>query len=353
MDDNSNGLMTTYTSLPDTLPEDDYTRRLFRCFREVFVAENQPQRAVFWVEEVRGNIILRHVRNLNRTRKIEDNIVGRLGNDFDAVKIAIGNYAAGSATTTVRWEIYADFALTQLVECGRFDFHDLLPRTDFSEISKLKGQLVGDWDFDSILLTHKCLHCNGIFNRKSVLYVSHYTCEQCGKAPTWDHARDTIVRLMRKHTIRANALTVHTNERYDNEFKVQYFVDPLPNSVVYWWITNQLANSIEDQNSTFSGDQLETLNTLYRASLFRLMRIPSIRSAFESYLKTIDGEDWELFMGQLAKFGELLETTFRQKSRDHIIGCSQEYVRFALPRLINQVIMGHVLGSQTNIITVM
>lgn len=352
MNDQNNGLVPVRNNLPDAPPQDDYTRRLFGCFREVFAANNQPERAVFWAEESRGKIILRHVRKLGRTRKMEDLIIGRVGNDFGEAKIAIGNYAADSAATTIRWELYANFELTELVASGRFDFADLL-EGGFESLPEHRSKLVHDWDFDSIALTHRCPHCNGTFNRTSVLYVPHFKCEHCGKSPTADHARNVINALMRKHKIRAETLSTHPVEKSDDRFKVQYFVDPLPNSVVYWWITTHITESISRENSVFYDHAFETLQALYRASLFRLMQVSQIRSAFEEYLKTIDGEDWELFMGQLAKFGELLEAPFKKRLQESFLGCSHEYVKIAMPHLINRVIMGHVLGPQTETITVM
>lgn len=344
------------SSLPSTNPTnpelDDFTRKLFGNFLEVFSAENQLESAVFWIEEKHGQIILRHVRNFSRQRKGEDHLVGRAGNNLDAVRVAIGNFAAGASMTTIRWELFADFGLTDLIEFGRFDFRDLLPDIkSFADIAKKGTQLVGDWDFDSIILSHQCPNCYGVHNSASVIYIPHFKCEKCGKVPTPDQSHTVVCRMLNKFRQR-QTITVHLRRTNGDQFAVQHFVDPLPNSIIYWWITSQMAEAIDDPRSTLAPKQQSILRAVYQTSLFKFMTIPSIRKGFQRYLKEIGEKDWELFLGQMSKYGELLDTVEPKRRHECLKGCLREYVLVALPLLINKVIMGAALGPGIKTITI-
>lgn len=353
MQSQNTGLVTTRSSLPEAsaFPTDDFTRKLFGCFREVFSADKQPERVIFWVEEQNGKFILRHVRNLNRKRKMEDHLVGMVSSNLDQIKIAIGNYVAGAFTTTVRWEIYSDFALSQLVECGRFDFHDLLPNVDFAQIPKL-GTLRGDWDFDSIFLTHCCEKCKKIFNRESIIYIPHHVCESCGEGQTRDHVQNLIRALMRKAAYRKVHITTFTRQKDAPGFPVQHFLDPLPNSIMYWWLTMQTAGGTADPEEFFDHIEPEIFRSLYRSSIFFWMTRSFVREAFEKHIEGIDSEDWSLFVGQLSLFGELLTTNDWRRKQELFMGASPRYLQIALPALINRITMGSILGPQSEAITV-
>lgn len=337
----------TAGSLPATNPElDDLTRKLFGSFREVFSAENQLERAVFWLEEQRGQLILRHVRNLSRKRKGEDYLVGRAGNNLDAVRVAIGNFTAGASMTTICWELFADFGLTKLIEFGRFDFRDLLPDIEsFADIAKKGIQLIGDWDFDSIFLSHQCPNCYGVYNRESVIYIPYFECEKCGKVPTLNQGYTVVNRMLNKFRQR-QTIAVHPRRKNSDRFAVQRFVDPLPNSIIYWWIMSQMAEAIDDPRSRLEARQQLILQAVYRISLFKFMTIPSVREFFQRYLEEIGEGDWELFLGQMSKFGELLDTVEPNRRMECLKGCSWKYVEVALPLLINRVIMGTALCAQ-------
>ena len=159
-----------------------YTQKLFGSFREIFSAERQRDRVVFWIEENRGQIILRCVKKLDRQRKNEDQLVGRTKGNIDIVKVMIGNFASGCNMTMACWELYADFELSKLIDTGRFDHFDLLPNFNSMEDLARHGVVIsGDWDFDNVILMHKCPSCGGAFNRSSVIYIPEHNCEKCGK----------------------------------------------------------------------------------------------------------------------------------------------------------------------------
>ncbi len=350
MENDAQSLVAASTSLHRVVPagqSSDFTRQLFASFRDVFSAENQPERAIFWIEESRGQAFLRHVVNRKRTRKSDDLLVGKITCDLDAIRVLIGNFAAGSSLTSVRWELYADFALTNLVERGRFDLRDLLPTIDDLSVLTRKGlALNGDWDFDNIILTHKCPNCKGVCNRTSVLYVPHFPCEQCGEPAGRDQSGRIINRLLLKFRQRQERLALYPAGEESGAFSIQQFVDPAPNSVAYWWITVQAGAAMDDEKAAFYGGQQEMLHAIVRQSLFKFMTIHYLREGFKKFLMETSTEDWTMFIGQVWKFGELLQSGSLQRTREALLGCSPQYVQIALPQLINEVILNHACRFQ-------
>ena len=135
--DINQSLATTKGNVVSVIDNDwdgrEHSRQLFSSLRRIFSSKRQLDRAVFWIEERHGQLIVRHVRNLARRKKSEDLVVAQTIPDVDAALVSIGNFASGCYLTQVRWELYADFDLRQSLRMGRFDQRDMLGSIDESK----------------------------------------------------------------------------------------------------------------------------------------------------------------------------------------------------------------------------
>jgi hypothetical protein len=184
----------------------EYTRRLFSNLRRIFSWRHQLDRVVFWVDERRGKMTVRQVKNLSRTRKSEDLIIAQTIPDLDAVRVHLGNYATECYLTPTRWELYTDFDLQDRVGVGRFDKKDLLAEVNEAKADKLLAQNifpVGNWDFDALVDLHRCPLCHKLFSSFRIVFVSTEACEACRKVPgvfNVDYIIDTLMRISARTT---------------------------------------------------------------------------------------------------------------------------------------------------------
>jgi hypothetical protein len=336
-----NALVPRYTALQAVDRSDEFARELFGAFRDVFRADRLREAAVFWVEQKVGGLIIRHVRDLNRVRKSDDQLVGRTINDLAAVRIMIGNFVAGCKLTTTRWEIYGDFELTQRLEMGRFDIRDLFGDIDAEKVEMLTQQGIcpsGDWDFDGIVLMHRCPLCGKLFDKKSVLYVSRKKCESCGQVPTRDDTLRIVKHLMLGFRAKQERLAVHQVGTQE-EFHVQYFTDPLPNSVTYW--------AVENGPGTAGGEDLfdqqfrEWFRQCYNHSLFKALTCDALRQhLLENLTADEDDDKWAIPISCIRRIGEKLgmmgsTLDLTLEELDHKV------VTVGLPEFINFLIRRH------------
>ncbi|MBI4434485.1 hypothetical protein HY635_01545 [Candidatus Uhrbacteria bacterium] len=186
-----------------TIPVEETDHNVFRLFRVVFDAVHCRNRKVYWVEHRRGQTILRQVLNLARTTKREDKLVGMVRGepDLDVVRLAIAAANARQILTGVRWEVYGDFACTQLLAMGRFDHFDLLHAVDPEKLRHLYGSGTipcsanpDDWDFDGFLLTHRCPQCQAVYGKDLLIFLPGWMrCARCGYAGS-DDTQDASVQ---------------------------------------------------------------------------------------------------------------------------------------------------------------
>jgi hypothetical protein len=329
----------------------DEARELFMSFRTVFSPDRQRDRAVFWYEVHREQVLLRHVTNLKRQRKIDDHFVAALPAGQESPKvvlpIVIGNFAHDCSLSTVRWELYDDFELTSLAVCGRFDQRDLLPLEGSEGLSV---QPVGNWDFDSLRLMHTCEHCRKLYNLRSIIYIPNLPCNHCGQCAK-DVGRTVAQRLLQKWMHREATIAVHPCTTMDTEeFPIQYFVDPLSNSFVYWWLI-AMGMPFAVITDVFGPLGQAAIQRIYRQSLFKYLAIANVRYYLQNYLEQVkpEGEtDWIIFSGMWMRIAESLEAPFRQPQSE-TSWLNQQAIEAAktfLPQFINYLILRHIAVGQ-------
>lgn len=338
--------------LVPTLADDkEYSRILFNSFRKTFTKERQPERAIFWIEEKFGKLFIRHVKDLKRQKKSDDILVNRCINDINAVKIIIGNYAADCDTSIMCWELYSDFELTNLLEEGRFDHLDLLSGIqDNNEILMLSNSGVipsRDWDFDNILLMHKCPYCGGVYNRNFILFKTNIRCENCQREIKLEHGVTVIKKMIQKAYNAQTKLYSHFHDvKNKDEFAIQYYVNPMVNSVICWILFN---NHLTD-NKTLSQyeDQIlaGTIQYIYNSSLFKLLTCKDFKFEFLDFLSMIDPTrdilDHDFTLTMISNIGKsLFEELTPQNYDDLYYDIRKGYVGTVIPLLINHAILNH------------
>jgi len=330
----------------------EYCQKLFGAFRQVFSAESVTERLVFWKEPKNGKAIIRLVPDLNRKSKADDKLAGITIDDLSAAKVLIGNFAAGCRLSTVRWELYADFDLTVLLDTGRFDSHDLFEGLDRNKARSLVRQGVvptGDWDFDAIITIHQCPKCHQIFDRTSVLYRPLRPCETCGKEQTFAEQRIIVLRLLTdSKTARQRLGQTHFVRDQREQLPIQHYLDPIANSVSYWAICSMLAANkpLGEFMATLSG-QYEQFRELFNRSLFRLMTVSDTQNFQEYFRQCIEqtsGNDGIMFVASLKRLSEAL--AFPDKFSTNMDSAwlrdlDVRMVRDFLPDIINEIILKH------------
>jgi hypothetical protein len=144
---------------------------------------------------------LRQILHLPRHNRVDDPILtitqGPI--DLDFVKACIANANVGQALSGVRWELYGDSDLVELVAQGRFDLIDLLP-ADLERTIQLvrNGHLNAGpnseaLDFDNLRITHTCPVCHKPrFGRDLLLFIPKWMrCDACGNQGrfVWCHVQ--------------------------------------------------------------------------------------------------------------------------------------------------------------------
>ena len=325
-----------------------YAKELFGAFRNAFAAEYLPRWVVFWVEEKRGCVIVRQVKNLARRRKSEDGVVGTTVNDSAAIRILIGNFAASCKLSTVRWELYRDFALTEKVESGRFDYNDLVGEVPREKRKMLLEEGIfprGDWDFDGLLLTHLCPLCRGVFNRTSILYLSRTPCESCGKEIPQNISRDIICKLINATEVRSRKITEQLST-HNRKFDVQNFLDPVANSVALWPVAHLEHNlSVENIRSHFSSC-FSGFTKLYNQSVFGLISCGYLERTLIQFARRACNGSGDITVKTLKRIGERFSPLWAkqvQQNPDLLLteGLDLEITNKTLPRLVNELILNY------------
>lgn len=322
--------------------DDPYPRELFAALRRVFDASRLKERVVFWIEEKAGHFIVRYVRDSDRTRKSEDKVVGKTILDLAAVKILIGNYAADCSMTTVRWEIYGDFALQDQLAVGRFDWRDLLGNASRSEVQNFQSHGVvpaGNWDFDNIYLVHCCPNCSKVFDKTSILYVSHRPCQSCKQKTSLDQSLHIVRKLLMSLKARDDKFQLWPCWSTAAEFPIDYFVDPTANSVVYWAVEHNLI--LPEMRAVGLRPDINALFELaYERSLFRMLVAKEIRSKLLDHLTEDEVLEWELVIACAAQVGAVMGM-FEKPETFEVEQCRRGVTSVSLPLFINTLIMRH------------
>lgn len=328
-----------------------YAKELFTAFRSTFAAEHLSHRVVFWVEEKGGQAIVRQVKNLRRERKFEDAVVGITTNDLPAIKVLIGNFSSGCKLTIARWEIYRDFMLSECVAQGRFDYQDLVGDVPLDERKSLIQRGIypkGDWDFDGILLTHRCPLCRGVFDRMSVLYVSRKKCESCGVETPLKHSHGIIMELISRVQWKRQRIVEHWNASPTGESGIQDFIDPVANSVAFWPIEHLECNlNFQSVFDWFNGC-FDEFKVLYDQSMFRLIVRPELEKILTTLVGKATGGHGEVLVKSLVRVSEQFSPLWLEKQKKN--PGSKELKQMhsdmsmavkVLPLLINELILNH------------
>ncbi len=325
-----------------------YARELFTAFRSVFAAECLTHRAVFWAENVGDRVVVRQVKNLRRARKSEDMVLGMTIPDLPAVKILIGNFAAGCKLTTTRWEIYRDFALSERAAQGRFDYGDFVADVSLDERKALMRRGIypkGDWDFDGILLTHRCPLCGGVFNRTSVIYVSRPPCESCGREIPLNLRKSTVLKLINTHQSRKRLIAEHWEPSPSGEAIVQDFIDPVANSVAFWPIEEMESNLDFRGILDWFGGCYEDFTELYNRSLFRLIACKEFERCFAAFLRRTTNGSGNVLVKSLVRVSERFSPEWLERCKSEGVPATDVLdMRMAvqcLPAVINELILNH------------
>lgn len=330
--------------------KDAYARELFRAFRSTFAVEHLTNRVVFWVEHTaKGQVIMRQVKNLRRVRKGEDIVVGMTDNDISAARILIGNYAAGCKLTTARWELYGDFACSELLARGRFDYNDLagsIPLEDRKDLIQRGIYPRGDWDFDGILLTHRCPLCGGVFDRTSLLYVSSRPCESCGRIVDIKESYLVITKLLLTHQLRKQKITAHWVKEQNGGVKVSDFVDPLANSIAFWPL-DRLAHLTDFKNifQYFGKHFFDDFQELYQCSVLRLILCKEFERYLAACLRHMTGSSRQLAVNALKRVSERFSPLWLEECKTKGPPATEiadlNLAVQVLPTLINDLILNH------------
>jgi hypothetical protein len=273
---------------------------VFRLFRLAFGAGNCRQRKVYWVEERWGQTILRQVLDPKRTLKREDKLISMVRSvlDLDVVLLAIAASSVGQILTGVRWEVYRDFACTELLAMGRFDHIDLLGAIEPAKLRALIASGVvtcnlhpDDWDFDGILLTHRCPKCQRAYGKDILAFLPGWMeCQHCGfSGMHQQHVAADVARALLGRLTRETAGILSAAEPTSETLLVPtYFLDIHATPLLHWLITHFTSGlPLRDwkEREVFADDAHGgfTINRIYRCyqrSLFPLLEVDLTREAF-------------------------------------------------------------------------
>lgn len=333
---------TSGASVVTRIPEN----LLWKNLREIFSPENASYAIKFWTEKKMGGFVLRRVEKLERATKNGDYLVGRTPASLLAVKIMIGNSLEGRKLSGIRWELYEDFELTRLSARGRFDTRDLTGDHEEAEWNLCSQYGIvpnKDWDFDGLIALHSCEACKKPYNTDSVVYVGDKKCSHCNTTQTEQMAMNHLLKLARQYAYTRNSLPLHRTEKRAG---IADYIDPIPNSIIYWMITHPGAGNLGHPNNMCGGPEFhEILKDVYRYSLFRLMEIDCIREAFNELLGEVEPEKWELFLSFCGKAGRAFTRTAGPEAYEDLKTFQGfnfvEYFSASFSEFINQVVLKH------------
>ncbi len=322
--------------------DSDDTKILFRKFREVFSAEKQVYRAVFWIEEKFGKFILRSVPDIKRKKKSEDIIVGKVLDVFSA-KILIGNFFAGRNMTQIKWELYSDFNLSDKIEEGRFDYKDLLSGLELVDQDYYAQSSIypkGDWDFDGIILTHQCPKCYRVFDKEFIILNPFKFCDSCGEKIPVGKGKEIISRMLKKINYFPSKIILTNFEeikkRSDN--RIQLYIDPMCNSVILWILTSPVSSRNPQifEKFVIRESGYNYLDKAFKSSIFCLMSSNCLSRDMNQYLEEIDVDGSIMFIRLAKKYGNML----KNKDSDELLSNAEaEKLLKFFPHFINELII--------------
>ena len=111
-------------------------------FRNTHGAETSPFAFICYLEPAgQGKIALKFVLDTQNRQKDKVLTVTPI-NDDEAIKIMLGNTRKNRYMTSIRWELYRDNELNEIMDMGRFDQFDLLKDIDPDKWQWLQNQKV-------------------------------------------------------------------------------------------------------------------------------------------------------------------------------------------------------------------
>ncbi len=284
-------LVPVKAALVAATTEPGRVKNVFQAFRAVFEWHRCRRRKIYWFESRWGRTIVRQVTNLNRTKNQEDRLLATIPGkpDVDLIKLVIANSSPHQILTGVAWELYDTFKLETPVASGRFDHMDLLPR-DQDQMERLLVQRVvpvnsqeDAWDFDGLLLTHRCYKCRQIFGHDCLVYDQHFMACPCGyKLATED------LRVVTKHMLQR--LIVNPSGVVSREARVDFgtFLDIHATSTICNCIKLLRIPALDTHTlptevtlSAFTDDHLRAC---YQLSLLPLLKSRLTREPFLGYV---------------------------------------------------------------------
>jgi hypothetical protein len=308
--DVTNRLVRADTALC-TIDTGDADDNIFRNFRRVFSARRCRRRMVFWFDERFGQTRLRQRVLADRASKKDDAIVAVIPGkpNLDILRFAIAARFAEKLMTGIRWELYSDFACRELVAMGRFDHLDLMADADM-QLVRMQAALGNltipsceeDWDFDAILITHRCPTCHRIFGRDNLAFNPSFTaCGYCaagkrqkGTKSDAGHLSDALTtasRLVRKMSYGPQGILPAANPSADIE-PIELMLDVHATPLFIWLMCDYFKDTIFTSHGARPGrDHLAGLDTFsesnlracYQQSILPQLKIDFVARAFEDF----------------------------------------------------------------------
>lgn len=309
--DVTNGLVRADTALC-TIDTGDADDNIFRNFRRVFSARRCRRRMVFWFDEKFGQTRLRQRILKDRASKKDDAIVAVIPGkpDLDVLRLAIAARFSEKLMTGIRWELYSDFACREFVAQGRFDHIDLLDGANLGLIrmQAALGNLTlpsceEDWDFDAILITHRCRTCRRIFGRESLAFSPGTTaCGHCVNEskrqkrtmPDVQRISDTLVtatHLMRKINDRPKGILLVERSPDDIE-PIELMLDVHATPLFIWLVCDYFGSTTcsEHDSRLNDGDPSmartfdeRNMRACYQESILAQLKLDFVAQAFEEF----------------------------------------------------------------------
>jgi hypothetical protein len=286
---------------PLTAKEEE-TDNIFHQFRAVFSAPYCRKRLVYWVESKWGRTILRQVIRLEDRTKKDDKVIATFKGmpELDTLLLSIAGANADTIRTGTRWELYHNFECTDLWEMGRFDHIDLLGFCDPERVQQLMrtGKLVCPttaeaWDFDALLLTHRCPACFKNTGEELLVFDPRYIyCNSCGYDARKDHKFETIrpviERMMKKLACHSEVRSHPVQHPIGN---ISYELLDIHFAPIFAWMFNNILaraghnfmNHGTVENWSFSTDRIQGI---YQLSAYALMRNKMCRDELKQNIRS-------------------------------------------------------------------
>lgn len=150
-------------------------------------AEQTPFRACFWMKPHRDDPNRAVVLFIPGFERCKHWVVGVTKNDPLAARILLANARAGYYLSGVRWELYADSEMEELLDMGCFHQWDLLGDVSTDRLVALEREGIkpqGDWDYHQIIWRQNCSICGQEVGVNShVFNIDSVVCANCGNRP--------------------------------------------------------------------------------------------------------------------------------------------------------------------------